>query len=335
MDLRRVTPRSALVFLRMMVVVTLVLFLSRVIASQSATPEVTSETEPTTTDSPALLEALASARFEPVNPRPLTGQAFTIDFVISLPRGLELVEVPQFRDPWGEFELRSVSPLESESQADGSTLFRQQLEVVLWQPRDFVTPETFVGYRQTGFGDIQRLPVTPANITVPTVLDFEDLTLRPYKPLVYLPYISPWMILGGVALSIAVLVFIRRRWQQRPRPAAATTPPLTPGEIAWWRLDQLSSTNTDPQLRIPEAENALRRYLEARFGIPLQERAATVNALQGHLPHTILKALDDLLMQADLIKFSGDAAMRSTGAAHTADYVQRCQQWLRVVENLP
>jgi hypothetical protein len=285
---------------------------------------------PIETDSPELLEALASARFEALNAHPLTGQAFTIEFVISLPPGLELVELPEFSDPWGDFELRSVSSLEANSQDDGTTVFRQQLEVVLWEPRDYVTPETFIGYRQTGFNDIQRLPVTPDNITVPTVLDFEDLTLRPYKPLVYLPYVSPWFILLGAVFIITLVFFIRRTWQRRPRRATLTAPLPGPAEIALWRLDELSSgQGMLSALRIIGAADTLRQYLNARFGIALQSSAATVNALEVDLPLTIRTELAALLQQADLLKFASGG---SASALEADVYVERCQHWLRAVE---
>jgi hypothetical protein len=330
--------RFLVYWLRCVITLMLLAVAAQVTLSQSATPEPTPEALPPVTDSPELLEALASARFEPVNARPLTGQAFTIEFVISLPSGFELVESPQFSNPWGEFELRSVSSLEAESQSDGSTVFRQQLEVVLWEPRDYVTPETFIGYRQTGFGDIQRLPVTPANITVPTVLDFEDLTLRPYKPLVYLPYLSPWVIALAVVVLVALILIIRRLWQRRPRRAEQGTPPPTSAEIALWKLDELhtpSSRYPTPELRMIEAADTLRQYLQTEFDIPLQNTDTTINALQGQLPLTIREALEALLRQADLIKFAGVAITSSERAIPNLDanqYIERCQQWLKAVD---
>lgn len=297
------------------------------------TPEATSELSATAT--PAVLEALVSARFETGDVRPLTGQVFTIDLIITLPPGFELVDVPQFSDPWGEFELRRVTSLERDPASDPSeggvadTVWRQQLEVILWEPRDYMTPETYIGYRQAGFADVLRLPVTPLNVTVPTVLDFEDLSLRPYKPLIYLPYVSPWVILLVGGLVTAALVTVVRMWRnRRKRRAPEQSPSLTAAQIALFAFDGLTGTVSTPENRVIGAADILRRYLDRRTGIGLGDRSATITALQSRMPKTLLAELDSLLRWADRVKFSGVAVT----ASESERYLERCQQWLKAVD---
>lgn len=313
-----------------------------------ATAEVTDEVTLTPSPTAIVLETLPTARFETSTPRPLTGQVFTIDLIITLPPGFELVDVPQFSDPWGEFELRSSRPIErqmpTEEAGNGTAdrtagnmagsitdiIWQQQLEVVLWQPRDYVTPETFIGYRQAGFADVLRLPVTPLNVTVPTVLDFEDLTLRPYKPLIYLPYLSPWVVLLAVGLTAAVVILAVRLWKRRHPRLTDKTPVIASSSVAWIALDDLSQSAAAPDQRVIEAANILRRYLDSRTGVGLGERAATIDSLYGRLSKPALEELNSLLQRADLVKFSGMAV--SAGEAER--YLERCQHWLKTVDDM-
>jgi hypothetical protein len=151
------------------------------------------------------------ARFESETLTPLTGQPFELTLVVERPPGVILTDWPVIADPWGAFEVRSVGERVEEVRADGGVITRQAFTVVLWLPRDVVTPETFIGY-SLGAEDVRRVPVREVFISVPTVVDPLAPELIPARPLIQPP--SPWglwLALGAVVAGGAALMVLRQR----------------------------------------------------------------------------------------------------------------------------
>lgn len=258
-------------------------------------------------------ETLVTARFTTSNPRPLTGEVFTLELTINVPSGNELAELPTFPESgaWGDFEIVALDEVEVSPLTDGTVVYHQVLTVRLWQPRDYNTPETFVGYRLTGFNDIQRIPVRQEQITVPTVLDFEDLTLRPFKPLIYLPYLSPWVVVAGVILVGAVAGFGYRWWQRRPKRLPAAERAASPGEIALQKLASLktkTSEENSPAAQYTQVAAMMREYVQGQYGVGELTTAELTEQLREYLPEKMLTDLGRILTEADLVKFAGAEA---------------------------
>ncbi|HEX2618526.1 MAG TPA: DUF4381 family protein, partial [Phototrophicaceae bacterium] len=274
-----------------------------------------------------------TARFSTSNPRPLTGEAFTLELIISLPTGTELAELPTFPSPgvWGDFEIVQTGEVQTETQSDGAAIYRQLLTVRLWQPRDYVTPDSFVGYRLSGFNDVQRIPVRAENISIPTVLDFDDLTLRPFKALINLPYISPWLILGGLVIIGGGIGFGYHWWQRRPAQVLPAERMLTPGEIALQKLNGLkTSEEITPESQYTQVAIYLRDYVLAKYGIGEMTTAETVNALQLHLPEKLLSDLNRMLTEADLVKFAGT----QSDAEVARRLIEAARRWINSVDQV-
>lgn len=166
------------------------------------------------------------ARFESETLTPLTGQPFELVLVVERPPGVILTDWPVIADPWGAFEVRSIGERVEEARADGGVITRQAFTVVLWLPRDVVTPETFISY-SLGADDVRRVPVREVFISVPTVVDPLAPELIPARPLIPSP--SPWglwLALGGVVMVAGVVIV----WQRGRRTISSV--PLTPREQA-------------------------------------------------------------------------------------------------------
>lgn len=125
-----------------------------------------------------------------------------------------------------------------------------------------------------------------------------------------------FVALAGAAVAAALGFWILRRLRRRPRAEAAPTPaprkPLRPPwEVAIESLDRIAAADYVGQGEIGrqyvEVTEALRRYLEDRYGVPALE--STTTDLDYHLqraplrPETSSRILS-LLREADLVKFA-------------------------------
>jgi hypothetical protein len=271
------------------------------------------------------LPQTVTARFETSNPRPLTGQPFMLAFVAVFPPGTEAVELPTFPATWGEFEVRDVGQVTEETQPDGTKVYRQQLTVVLWQPRDFNTPDTYVSYRVTGLNETLQIPVQKALVTVPTVLDFENLALKPFKPLIYLPYLSPLLVIGGIAVTGGVIGYGYYRWKQRPAPTPFSVPEYSPSDLALQMLDVINTNqNLTPSEQYAAVANVLRVYLQSQYEVVIATTPETVETLRGQVSEIALAELQRLLGEADLVKF---AAVQPDAEA-TRRMIELAKRWI-------
>ncbi|MCU0499155.1 MAG: hypothetical protein MUF87_17520 [Anaerolineae bacterium] len=261
----------------------------------------------TPTPSPTPLPStddLVKARFVTDTPAPLTGKAFTLTLIVELPPEAELVEFPTFPAQWGLFEVMNVGAFESRLHEDGWTIVEQPLTVRLWQPLAFRTPDTFISYRTAAITTPQNIPVTPLTINVPTVLDFEDQTLRSFKPLIDLPYVSPWLILALISGIGTLGGYSYHRWQltrSKGKRLTVSIPP-SPAQIA---LDSLAHLKTmHKPTDYPMIADILRDYVRDRFEIALTTTADTIEELRPKLPEKSLADLQRILTDADLVKFA-------------------------------
>lgn len=261
----------------------------------------------TPTPSPTPLpttEDLVNARFVSDTAAPLTGQAFTITLIVELPPESELVEFPTFPTQWGAFEVMQIGAFESVLQADGWTIVQQPLTVRLWQPLAFRTPDTFISYRTTAILTPQSIPVSPLTINVPTVLDFDDQTLRPFKPLIDLPYVSPWLIVAFVSGvgTLSGYIYYRLRQTRRKGKRVEAIAPASPAQIALDSLAHLKATLTSANYS--DIADILRDYVRDRFRISLTTTDDTIEQLRPQLSEKLLDDLQRILTDADLVKFA-------------------------------
>src|SRR5690606_38160773 len=114
---------------------------------------------------------------------------------------------------------------------------------------------------------LAELFVPPLPFTVPSVLT-DDLALRPLKPLVFVPYIPPALIVAGMfALVVPIVWFAQRR--SKPVKAAADWE----GDIR--ELDKrmlallgnLERQALEPGAVYAAAADCLRDYLVERFRV--------------------------------------------------------------------
>ncbi len=240
---------------------------------------------------------------------------------------------PDFPEEWSPFTVRAVGEKEIVSSDSGQTI-RQILTVILWQPGDYETPGLTLDYQLEGQTETRQIIAEKAFFSVPSVLESEDLTLRPLKPPVSLPYVSPLLVLAAAA-GFVIAVFAGRPWWHRSTVGlrqVVVASDLHPAAQAALTRIRRAADNPQAAESYRVAADALRGYVGQRFGLPAPEwtTGELVAALETH-PELALRRLRELghmLEQADLVKFAAvqprmKAAQRLLGAAY---------QWIEQVD---
>jgi hypothetical protein len=257
--------------------------------------------------------SFARADFIADNYIPLIGEPIELTLTVHTEPGVDVIDWPEFPEDWRPFMVREVGEVEVDEQPDGSATHRQWLQVYVWRPGDFETPETYIGYRLQASGEVFRIPARSIFFSVPSVLETEDLnllTIHPYRPPVSFFYIPPWLVIVVVVGAGGVFWLGRRWWREhRPRRREPVATPKTPAQITLDALERLHTLDSSPAAMCIQMADMLRMYIQRRFDIPAQDRttielmAALEDAGQFDKRHR--DELRRLLEQADLVKFAG------------------------------
>jgi hypothetical protein len=262
---------------------------------------------------------------------PLIGEPISLNLTLTVPTG-STVKFPTFPVQWPPFMLTEIGEQSVRSEADRD-IYHQQLTVILWQPGEFQTPQVSIEYQLPNTDQIMTVDAQPAYFVVDSVLNPDDLSLRPLKPPVALFYVPPW--LGGLALValFAALVYgwrIRRKWVGSwPVPVAqdnlhsaarAVLSDLKGVDTRRWSVARIYTFTG----------NALRRYVQKRFGVNAQKM--TTEELVASLQHETglsesrQRELAYLLGQTDLVKFA------HVQPKSFEKMLNMAQQWVLAVE---
>lgn len=269
------------------------------------------------------------AAFSVDNGAPLIGEPVRLTLTVVAPADA-VVTLPDFPLEWLPLMVTGVSPV-SVTEAGGRKSLRQEITAILWQPGDYTTPETFVEYRLSGSPEVFRIAIEPTFFTIPSVLTPNDLRLRPLKPPLALPYVSPWLLLGGVVGLAAVAFGVGRSLRVRQAVRAAQMP-----EDAVSRtLRELQGIGSLPAFRAyPLVGDALRKYVEQQAGVPAEEMTTEelLSALQAQSRFDEPRRLElrRILERVDLVKF----AQYQPEADSTRKLVQAAARWIETTAAL-
>jgi hypothetical protein len=234
----------------------------------------------------------------------LIGEPFPMRLEIILPAGTELID-PGLPVIWGEYWLTSLAPIETTDMPDGMRQYRQQFRVTLWNVGAISTPPLFVSYRRIGETNVQTFQLPPGVVQVNSVLKPDDLNLRPLRPLLEMPYVSPLMLLGVLVL-VAGAVYGLWHVLRRPYGRLANRVHATPARLALAELNQVARLDDPVRVHVRVAE-VLRKFIAAQTGILVAD--LTTDELLQALPRTSIVEsrrleLQQLLEYADLVKFA-------------------------------
>jgi hypothetical protein len=244
------------------------------------------------------------------------GDRITLNLRAAYPAGLE-VTLPELPQEWGEFEVREQTLLEPVENKDGTLLAVRQATVTLWSPGEHSTPPFNVHYRDAD-DQLHETPVPPLAIDVVSVLGEGETEKRDLKPQVALALPSRWpWVLGG--LLVAALLGLAGYWaytrlRRRATLAHAPAAPVdtrTPEEIAYSELERIAALDLpgkgELKLHYTSVSDCMRAYVQGRYHIPALDRTTQelMRAMrQSRIQHQHVAPLQDLLTQADLVKFA-------------------------------
>ena len=269
---------------------------------------------------------LVTAYFTTSNAAPRIGETFTLTLTVEVPEGVELVTFPTLPDDM--LPLKILVPHEMTVQ--GRT-YTQTYTAVMWGAGHYLTPEVPVALLYQG-AQVNN-PVRSVTIDVLSeIIDPQgELTPRPSRPPRDMPYVSPVWIVGAVFAVLIILWLVSRFVRRESRRVAA--PRIgTPAQIALAQLEDLKAQKMSPDILYPLVADHLRTYLQNRSGITITDLTTQeiMSALktQSSLPEASRRLLEQILEQADLVKFARFAPDDTQGTR----YINAAIRWLRDAE---
>ena len=267
-------------------------------ATESAPAEVTQPPPPPQLNSPV------TVTLETENESPLLGERFELIVTIIAPSGTEIISWPEFPEEEA-LEVLEMGDIE-ETITGNEITYTRIYQVILWETGQYLSPEMVVPYRLNG--GTSSAVVQSFTASVPSQVDNpESADPKPPVPPIDLPYISPWIYVGIIAVIVFMVMLISRLLQIGKRQVAqvvATTP--TQKTIA--QLEDLKLQGLPPATIYQLVADNLREYLQIQFAINAVEMttAELLAALRNNpsLSKEHKRRLQQVLEQADLVKFA-------------------------------
>lgn len=250
------------------------------------------------------------------------GEVVSLRLTVTTPANYQ-VNIPALPRQWGAFEIRRQVPAKTVLNDNETQTTIQQLEMTLFSPGTYQTPPWSVSLQKTGEANTESIEraVPQVSLTVLSVLQEGDTTLRQLKPQAELPVppLWPW-VLGGLA-AILLLTWIGWRLYQKYKtrfarsPAAPTpatvTDPRPAHQIALEELTRIEQLDLPGQGRLKEyytlVSECQRRYLHNRYHIPAPDLTTTqikTMLTRTDLGQTGTRQFISLFTDCDLVKFA-------------------------------
>ncbi len=280
------------------------------------------------------------AQFSLSNPTPLVGEPVEMMLTVTAPREAEITEWPDFDREWETLSILETGDIQIDEAGDSIT-YTQVYAVVFWYPGDFSTPDMFVSYDLPGGDGPQQVEVTPAYLSIPSVLEGANLVLRPLKPQIWLPYLSP-LLIAAVVVGAGGLLFAGYRWQQIRK---AQNPVLdfddqladigSPAQVALSELKRIYNQKIAPELIYAQVADCLRVYIHAQYQVSTLDLTSDelIDAIRQSalpLPDDLQNELRRMLQQADLAKF----ARYQPNERNAKGYVNAAGKWIQSTDEM-
>ncbi len=282
----------------------------------------------------SIVYAVDKAFFTVDKTAPLIGEPVQLVLHVQVPQQGQPI-LPDFKNWRPPFFVKQVGGFSAGSQEqDGSVQYALPVTLILWQTGQLVTPPLEVTYQLNG--TTTNLPVESFQFVVPSILDSSDLSPRPFKSQIDLPYFPLWIsVAGPLVLVIGVIGIVRFRLSRSKRfriPISVDGKWHPEANAALNSLKYIGQSQADPPAIYIQVSDCLRRYLDARFA--LQSVDLTTSELLDRFEeeHVITEdqqqKLIEMLKRADLVKFAQVVPKLNT--AH--QYTSVAAQWIQSVE---
>ena len=245
-----------------------------------------------------------------------------------------VVVVPRLDKEWGPFEVAWQTAAQTVSNGDGTETTSQRIEVTLFSPGTFETPDLPISVRGPDGGVEQVFP-QPVRLTVVSVLSADDEELRDIRPPAYF-YPSPWRQPATLAVTalavVAALVsgsyFVHRRLRGRDEQPVSVAETRPPWEIAVEEIGRLERLNLPGEGRFKDhyalVAGVTRAYVRSMYLEGASQADASemttdelATAIWGStLDRKNARLVIDLLHECDVVRFSNYMPLESE--AHEA-----------------
>ena len=249
-----------------------------------------------------------------------------------------VVVVPRLAPEWGSFEVVSQTPAQTDSNVDGTETTSQRMEVTIFAPGTFETPDLSISVRAPD-GGVERMFPLPVRLTVDSVLSGPDDTLKDIRPPADLSppsWRQPAALAAAALAVVAVLVsgsfLLHRRLRGRGEQVMSAEDTRTPWEAAVQEIDRIDRLDLPEEGRFKEHYTLIagitRAYVRAMYvrvaGRPdatdmtTEEIGSAIR--QSSLDRKNARLVVDLLLEADLARFSNysPSASQAYGALQRA-----------------
>ncbi len=266
----------------------------------------------------------------------LIGEPVQLILHIRIPLGAKLIP-PDFSRMGSPFFVKEVGSLNVVSQAENDEIeYELPLTVILWQTGQYLTPPLVISYQLDG-ASLVNLSVESIQVVVPSVLDANDLSLRPLKAQINLPYFPIWTFAIALFVVVALGIVAVRYRLIRLRGLQSQSNILSDkwhpeANVALILLKQFGQSQDNPPAIYVEVSDCLRRYLDARFAVQASDLTTSELVTKLEEQHTLTdehqQKLVDMLKRADLVKFA--RVVPKLNAAQ--QYASVAAQWIQSVE---
>lgn len=161
---------------------------------------------------------------------------------------------------------------------------------------------------------LQLLVTYPPSDTIPTIFDIKDPLPAPYTMEDYLRIVLP--ILLAALIIFLFFKYLKKKKNRRSQLAEPGKPSEPAHVIALRELDKLKDEKLWQQGLIKEyytrLTDIIRRYIEQRFNVPAMEQTSSeiLQSMKSFvLEEDTLRALQELLLLADMVKFARELPM--------------------------
>ena len=232
------------------------------------------------------------------------GEPISVKLIVEMPSGYS---IRNWNDNILGEPFQIIDSGEVESRQQGNLQVQEQeLTVAVWKLDLITTEEAFLTY-QTPEGNVFRTPITSITVNVTATRAENDITLRPLKPLIDLPYTPPYLY-GIPVILLIIFILIIRNIQFNRRVQKALAAPNSPVQHAIIELKHILDTHASIEEIYPLIADGVRKYLTEQFHIRAIDMTTfeLINALQANpiFSDSLRSSLKDLLEQADLVKFA-------------------------------
>ena len=225
-----------------------------------------------------------------------------------------LVLFPSIPRKWGEFELIKQLPPNSRKNNDGTITSSQIVELVLFKPGDYSTPDFEINLAGPG-GELSEKVLPGASVTVFSILEEGDAEIRDIRSQASVADTDIWPLIIATSLVLpfvvlGIFLIIRNKLPSSVK-VGLDADLRTPYQIAFDEIRRIEALNLPALGQFKEHSTliteCIRIYLRNGFGLPAMDlttsetRAAlkTSELIDPYATKTIM-----ILQECDLVKFT-------------------------------